>query len=371
MRYNSCPYCGTVNDAGNVYCEGCGRIIDNGNSACMDQMYSYNRTNMMGASPVMVRKSGNKTMKIIIIVAAAIIMLVASGAFVYAHFFSEKTVDITSGFDDKVLNVTGYNGEGQIVEFDEGKARQLQRYNDADKDVKELLDSVEYTTDRDADVHLKNGDKVRITADYDEEFAKEKNIKVVGADGGKVEETIKIENRFPEKKEEPEENESSENYDSGYNTGFDNGYDSGFTSGYNSANNDSGYNTANNNSSYNSDSSYNSGGSYGYNQNSGQDEQYDETEGDEAYNTVSEVWLTDDDVSDFSYDKAQRWINYIYAKNGYRFQKDKEEKAYFEQFSWYNNMTYTTRSQSTAESRFNDTETHNNKVLAKRRNALK
>ena len=333
----------------------CGRRIEKGNkqqyAAGTSSMYTGLSYDNAGIAPVMVRKTGNKTMKIIIIAAVTIVMMVASGALVYAHFFGEKTVDITSGFDDKVLNVSGYDGEGRIVEFDDGKARQLQKYNDADDDVKALLDSVEYTTDRDGDNTLKNGDKVRITADFDETFAEEHNIKVANAEGGVAEETIKIENRFPEKEEEPKE-DKNDNYDNGYNSGYDNGYDSGFTSGYNSANND-GYK-----STY-SGNTYNNSGSY------------DETEGDEAYNTVSDVWLTEDDISDFSYEKTQRWINYIYAKNGYKFRKSKEEKAYFEQFDWYNNMSGATHSQSVAESRFNDTETHNNKLLAKRRNALK
>ena len=337
MKYIHCPNCGTVNPPTNGYCEGCGMSL---------------AAVAMNHAPMKIQKRKSNTMKVILIIAAIMAITAASGVFVYAHFFSEKTVDITSGFDDKVLELTGYNGEGQITAFDEDKAKQLQRYHDADEDVKLLLDSVEYTTNKDNATDLSNGDKVTITATFDQELAQEKKIKVINDEGGQVQETIKIENRLPEKKEEPKE-ESNNDYGSGY----DNGYETGYDTGYNAASN-SGYSNNYSNSGY-SNSGYSNSNDY------------DETENDEAYNTVSSVYLTEDDISDFSLDKTQRWINYIYAKNGYEFRKTKSEKDYFEQFDWYNNRTYTTHSQKEAESNFSDIERHNNKLLAKRRNALR
>ncbi len=78
----------------------------------------------------------------------------------------------------------------------------------------------------------------------------------------------------------------------------------------------------------------------------------------------SSEYLTEADVSGLSDWQLQRATNEIFARNGYIFQKNAEEKAFFESQSWYHG---TETDQTVVKSRFNDIELANVQLLTSHR----
>lgn len=341
MSYKRCGYCGHANDATNKFCESCGNILN----AAPESDYYAPAAGGAAQAPEMKKKSKGGKAKIIVPVILAL-LLVGGGVFAYFQFFSKTTVDLVEGFNDKVLNLSGYNGEGTIIDMDISKIKELQNYYDASEDVKKFLDSVDYTTDKDDSTDLSRGDKVVITANFDQSLAEECGVKVKNASGGSVEMTIAIE-RLKDKPEEKNESYSSDS-NSGYNN--NNAY------GYN--NNDNGSNSSN--------SSYDSN----------EDEKMTADNG--AYYTVSEQELTEEDIEGWSRFEVQMYINYIYTKHGYKLGDStasaREQREHFEQLDWYNEeprLYSGEKEMPMCEAHFTDIENHNKRVLVKRRDWLK
>lgn len=341
MSYKKCGYCGHANNATNKFCESCGSILN----VAPESEYYAPAGGGAAQAPEMIKKSKGGKAKIIVPVILAV-LLVGGGVFAYFQFFAKTTVDLVEGFNDKVLNLSGYNGEGSIMDMDISKIKELQNYYDASEDVKKFLDSVDYTTDKDDSTDLSRGDKVVITATFDQSLAEDCGVKVKNASGGSVEKTIAIERL----KDKPEE--KNENYSSDSNSGYNNNNSYGYENNYDDSSS--------------SDSSYDSN----------EDEKMTADNG--AYYTVSEQELTEEDIEGWSRFEVQMYINYIYTKHGYKLGDStasaREQREHFEQLNWYNEepRLYSGESEMPmCESHFTDIENHNKRVLVKRRNWLK
>ena len=81
----------------------------------------------------------------------------------------------------------------------------------------------------------------------------------------------------------------------------------------------------------------------------------------------SDRYLRRSELNGMSKFWAQRAINEIYARHGYIFQKNEEERAYFESRSWY--QGYETN-QDKVKAQFNDYEKANEKLLSEYRDDL-
>ena len=321
MRYRYCNNCGASNPATNAFCQECGSSMNN--------MNNMNSAAPQYAQPQMIRKKSRSKLIVILPIVIGVMLLAAGSVFAYFQFFAKTEVDIVKDFDDTVLEITGYDGEGEIQEIKEDVIRQKLAYYDADDEVKEFIDDIQYTTDKDDDCYLSNGSKVTIIAHYDQNYADEHNLKIKNANYGKVEKTIKLDG-FQEKEEEDTEEEPVYEYDTPNKTTPD------------------------------------------YSSNSNQD-YYDEREtmDDGAYYRVSDEYLTDDDVKNWDEEKTQTWINYIYAKNGYVFKKNKKQKEHFESMDWYNNRVGVGASDEEIRKNLTGAEKNNYDVLTKHRSKLK
>lgn len=313
MNYRYCNNCGTANPATNAFCQECG--------SKMNEVVTPAPAPTPAAQQVPPKKKKSKLIIIIPVILCAILLGVGS-AFAYFRFIDKTEIDIVKDFDDTVLEITGYDGEGEIKEIKRDVIRQKLAYYDADGEVQRFIDSIQYTTDKDEDRFLSNGAKVTIVASYDQGYAEDHNIVVKNANNGMVEKTIKLDG-FQEKKED-----SSTEYSYDYDTPD---YYVGDTESY-----------------------------------------YDEREtlDDGAYFRVSEEDLTEEDVSTWSRDEVQLWINYLYAKNGYSFKKETDTKDYFESMDWYLERDYTDATQAEVEANLTKTEKANLKILTKRRKEL-
>lgn len=295
-----CVHCGTANPEGSAYCAQCGsRLHDPGQGV------------RAGSKP-----SNGKRWVIPLVV--VLVLALAGGVFAIIHFGKEKElteIDLVQGFDDRVLDLSGQDGEGSITGIDYDRIRENLAYNDQSYEAKEFIDSVEYRTDKDDVSNLTNGEKVKIIGEYDESRAEELGFKVRNGRSGTVETTIKIE-RLEAKDVTVRE------------------YVGDINRYYNNA------------PALSADTDY----SIRY--------------------SLSNYYLSEEDIDGLSYEATQRLINYIYANNGYEFQT-KDAKAYFESFDWYWDIPNKTRDQDVAKSRFSDVERANEKLLIKRRDALK
>lgn len=294
----------------------------------MNNMHHINSVASTPVQPQMIRNKGKNKLIIILPIVLSVLLLCAGSVFAYFQFFAKTEVDIVKDFDDTVLELTGYDGEGEIQEIREDVIRQKLAYYDAKIEVQEFIDDIQYTTDKDGDVDLSNGNNVTITAHFNQAYADEHNLKIKNANHGAVEKTIKL-TRLREKEEDPETEYSSD------------------------------YNTSNTQTpDYSTD----------YN-----DTYYDEREtmDDGAYFKVSEPGLSEDEVNTWDRDKVQLWINYLYAKNGYSFKENKSAKEHFEKMDWYNEREYTGASHKEATANLSPTEKANLKLLTKRRDELK
>lgn len=325
MRYKYCQFCGAANHSTNKFCENCG--------SNMDQIPAATPASA-GVTPMSINKRKGPNLKILIPVILGVLLLAGGGVFTYFHFFNDKTIDLTAGFDDKVLNLSGYDGEGTILDNDIDRIRELQGYNDADDEMKDFLDSVEYSHDKQGEDELSNGVKVTITAKYDMAKAEEYGIKVRNAENGEVQTKVTI-TSFEKKPEEEEENYQAEEQ---YSDSYDD-YSSDYEDDY-------------------------------------EDEK--RTADDGAYYTVSDTELSASDISDWSDYKIQMYINYIYTKHGYELgdstDSAKEQKDHFETLDWYNSEPkyYKGKSgQTECEGDFTDIENHNKKVLVRERDRRK
>lgn len=306
-----CAHCGAINPEGAAFCEQCGSRLPAPDTGAPGQMNSY-----QGAAPVAVKRKSGKTWLIPLIV--ILILALAGGAFALIHFGKEKElteIDLVQNFDDRVLDLSGKDGEGTITGIDYDKIRENLAYNDQTDEAKEFIDSVEYRTDKDSATDLSNGEKVKVICEYDESKAEEMGFKVRNGKDGAVETTIKLE-RLEAKDVTIQQsvNDLNENY-----------------------NNASGLDTS-----------------------SDENIRYQ----------VSNEYLTEEDISGLNYDATQRMINYIYANNGYEFQTP-EAKAYFEALDWYYQVPNKSKDQEVVRSRFSDIEKANEKLLIERRDALK
>ncbi|MEG1066430.1 MAG: hypothetical protein RSD85_02645 [Erysipelotrichaceae bacterium] len=112
-------------------------------------------------------KKGLMTMAAIV---AAIILLFV-GKFIYGKM-TMKEVDFTGKIE---LEFSGYNGEGSVSDpFNLDKSIE---YDKTDKDLKNFVKTINF--DISPDENLSNGDKVKLTAEFDEELAEELGIKPV------------------------------------------------------------------------------------------------------------------------------------------------------------------------------------------------
>ena len=322
MSYKYCQFCGTANKSTNKFCENCGSNLDQIPAAAPASA---------GIAPMSINKRKGPNLKILIPVIVGVLLLVGGGVFAYFHFFNDKTIDLTAGFDDKVLNLSGYDGEGTILDEDIDRIRELQGYNDADDEMKDFLNSVEYSHDKQGEDELSNGVKVTVTAKFDMAKAEEYGIKVRNAENGEVQTKVTI-TSFEKKPEEEGDNYQAEDQ---YSESYDD---------------------------YSSDS----GDDY-------EDEK--RTADDGAYYTVSDTELSASDISDWSDYKIQMYINYIYTKHGYELgdstESAREQKDHFETLDWYNNEPKYYKGdddQAECEKEFTDIEKHNNKVLGRERN---
>ena len=312
MAYKYCQKCGNANDANNKFCEACGANLSEQNRAAFGPQYKEDRYMEPVPAP---KKSGGKA-KIIVPVILAL-LLIGGGVFAYFQFFAGTDVDLVEGFDDKVLIVTGRSGEMAVVDIDEDRVKELQHYNDAEPEVKNLIDSLEYDWDRKGETDLENGDKVVITVTFDKAMADENRIRVKNADGDSVKTTVKIVGHDEKNEEQAQQNNSSNNSD-------------------------------------NNSSQAGSSGRYA-------------NDRDDIYYAVEEELLDYDDVITCDKSTIQKWINYICAKNGYEFHKSGAEKDYFESLEWYNEIGNKTRSNDEVERRMYGTEKENYKTLIKAR----
>lgn len=91
-----------------------------------------------------------------------------------------------------------------------------------------------------------------------------------------------------------------------------------------------------------------------------------------AYNYVSEP-IPDNDLQNFSSDEVQFLLNVIAAKHGYRFHTDKEWKAIFEKYDWYNSISKSlwTYNSPDVNERMTSVEQSNNQKLMDRKAFLK
>lgn len=304
-----CSRCGAPNAEGATFCDQCGSRLVTADDSERRSRQDYQQ----GAA----KQGGGKKWIIALIVILALAL--AGGAFALSHFGQKAEpveIDLVQNFDDRVLDLSGQDGEGAITGIDFDKIRENLAYNDQTDEVRDFIDSVTYTTDKDDATNLVNGDKVKIICEYSESKAEEKGLKVKNGRNGTVETTITIE-RLEAKAVTIEQSIVSD---------LNNNYD-----------NAAGLDTASD---------------------------------DSIRYSVSSVYLTEADIADLNYDATQRMINYIYANNGYEFQTA-EAKAYFESFNWYNQVPNKTTDQDVARSRFSDIEKANEKLLIKRRDALK
>ncbi|MEG0313691.1 MAG: hypothetical protein RR646_00300 [Erysipelotrichaceae bacterium] len=117
-----------------------------------------------------------KTKKGLITMAAivAAIILLFVGKFIYGKM-TMKEVDFTGKIE---LEYRGYNGEGSIV--DQFSLNKSIEYDKTDKDLKNFVKTVQFDISPDND--LSNGDKVKITAEFDEELAEELGIKPINTE---------------------------------------------------------------------------------------------------------------------------------------------------------------------------------------------
>ena len=308
-----CSRCGAPNAEGAAFCDQCGSRLVTADDGARRSRQDYQQDYQQEAA----KQGGGKKWIIPLVIILALAL--AGGAFALTHFGKQAEpteIDLVQNFDDRVLDLSGQDGEGTITGIDFDKIRENLAYNDQTDEARDFIDSVTYTTDKDDATNLVNGDKVKIICEYSESKAEEKGLKVKNGRNGTVETTITIE-RLEAKAVTIEQSAVSD---------LNNNYD-----------NASGLDTASD---------------------------------DSIRYSVSSVYLTEADIADLNYDATQRMINYIYANNGYEFQTA-EAKAYFESFNWYNQVPNKTTDQDVARSRFSDIEKANEKLLIKRRDALK
>ncbi|MBQ3923922.1 MAG: YARHG domain-containing protein [Firmicutes bacterium] len=304
-----CPRCGAINSEGASFCDQCGSRLTAADAGMRSQQAGYQQ------DPA-VKSSGGKKWVIPLII--VLVVALGGGAFALIHFGkkAEPTeIDLVQNFDDRVLDLSGKDGEGRITGIDYDKVRENLSYNDQTDDARDFIDSVEYRTDKDDATDLVNGDKVKIICEYSESKAGEMGFKVKNGRNGTVETTIKI-----ERLEAKDVTIQQSVYDLNQN----------------------------------------------YNNAAGLASASDES----IRYSVSQEYLTTADIADLNYDATQRMINYIYALNGYEFQTA-EAKAYFESFDWYLDIPNKTKDQDVAKSRFSQCERANEKLLIERRDALK
>lgn len=99
----------------------------------------------------------------------ALVIVAFGGYKIYDTYFNKTTLDVMPKLS---VEFSGESGEGYITDVDPGDIE----YDRNDANIKDFVNSIYY--DYDYDYDLKNGDKVKITAVYDKEKAKQLNIEV-------------------------------------------------------------------------------------------------------------------------------------------------------------------------------------------------
>lgn len=320
-----CPRCGTVNMEGSLFCENCGTRLPQPAAPA-----GQGGPMPAGPAPATVKKKGKGGLIAVIALIAA--LAVGGGVFAFMHLSKEEPteIDLVSGFDDKVLNLSGEDGEGSINGFDYDAIHEKLNYNDQTDEAKEFIDSVTYSTDKSDSTSLYNGEKVRITCEYDESKAEELGFKVRNGKAGAVESTVVIKCL---KAKEPEAAEGSASSTQPATSG-------GSSDSY---------------SSYGADPSMIT--------------EYVRSEDDDMIREVLTTQeLTLDDIKDMNRREIQRLCNYFYVMHGYELNSKNPDYKYFSSQSWY---APTTDDQDEAAKDFNYYEYNNEKLIGERRDYLK
>ena len=325
MMYKYCDVCGHANNADNKFCESCGNDLNKAGGAFVQ-------------SPVVIRKRNRGKPKIIGAIILGVLILAGGGVFAYFHFFSYTTVDLMNGIGSKVLELDGYNGEG-AADINRSKIYEIQGYDEAEPDVKKFLNTVKYSTDKEGERSLSNGDKVCITATFEKEFAEKYRIEVKDAKNGKVEKAVVIKGLSEKPEEEAEEQTNYSADESVVETDEDSEPQEDI-----------------NNDPY---------------------EEEKRTTDNGAYYKVSEQRYTEEEISGWDRTMVQRHLNYIYAKHGYKISnrpESRKQREYFESLSWYNKtpkrFDLSTENKCVKEIKKDDIEYYNWKLFHKKRDSM-